>query len=206
MAYNQNVNTSAGNKQIAKNTIFLYLRSLLLLLISLYTSRITLQVLGVEDFGIYQVVGGVVAMFSMLSSSLTSASQRFITFTLGKNNLEELKQVFSTCITLHICLGFIVVILLEFIGIWFLNNKLNIPADRLITARWVMQFSIATFFVSVISIPYNAVIIAHERMSAFAYIGILEGLLKLGSVVLLIFTNYRDKLLLYSFFYFVISL
>lgn len=206
MVYNQNVNTSAGNKQIAKNTIFLYLRSLLLLLISLYTSRITLQVLGVEDFGIYQIVGGVVAMFSMLSSSLTSASQRFITFTLGKNNLEELKQVFSTCITLHICLGFIVVILLEFIGIWFLNNKLNIPADRLITARWVMQFSIATFFVSVISIPYNAVIIAHEKMSAFAYIGILEGLLKLGSVILLIFANYKDKLLLYSIFYFVISL
>ncbi len=206
MVSKQSVNTSLGNKQIAKNTVFLYLRSLLLLLISLYTSRITLQVLGVDDFGIYQVVGGVVAMFSMLSSSLTSASQRFITFTLGKSNLDELKQVFSTCITLHICLGLIVVILLEFVGIWFLNNKLNIPSDRLITARWVMQFSIATFFVNVISIPYNAVIIAHEKMSAFAYIGILEGLLKLGSVVLLIFTDYRDKLLLYSIFYFVISL
>lgn len=206
MEHKHSVNTLSGNKQIAKNTFFLYLRSLLLLLISLYTSRITLQVLGVEDFGIYQVVGGVVAMFSMLSSSLTSASQRFITFTLGKKNLEELKHVFSTCITLHIFLGFIVVLLLEVVGVWFLNNKLNIPADRLITARWVMQFSIATFFVNVISIPYNAVIIAHEKMSAFAYIGILEGLLKLGSVALLIFIKHTDKLLLYSILYFIISL
>lgn len=206
MAYRHSANILDGNKQIAKNTVFLYLRSFLLLIISLYTSRVTLQVLGVEDFGIYQVVGGVVAMFTMLSSSLSSASQRFITFTLGKQNLEELRHVFSTCITLHILLGIIIVILLEVVGVWFLNNKLNIPADRLIIAGWVMQLSIATFFVNIISIPYNAVIIAHEKMSAFAYIGILEGILKLGSVFLLIFISYEDKLLLYSIFLFVISL
>lgn len=194
-----------NNKRIAKNTIFLYFRSILLLLISLYTSRVTLEVLGVEDFGIYQIVGGVVSMFSMLSSTLASASQRFITFALGENDYQKQRRVFSTCISLHIVLGLIVVVLLEILGIWFLNNKLNIPVGRLPVAGWVMQFSIATFFVNIISVPYNATIIAHEKMSAFAYISILEGLLKLGSVFLLMVISW-DKLLLYSALYFLIAL
>ena len=194
-----------NNKRIAKNTIFLYFRSILLLLISLYTSRVTLEVLGVEDFGIYQIVGGVVSMFSMLSSTLASASQRFITFALGENDYQKQRRVFSTCISLHIVLGLIVVVLLEVLGIWFLNNKLNIPVDRLAVAGWVMQFSIATFFVNIVSVPYNATIIAHEEMSAFAYISILEGLLKLGSVFLLMVISW-DKLLLYSALYFLIAL
>ena len=150
-----------NNKRIAKNTIFLYFRSIFILLISLYTSRVTLEVLGVEDFGIYQIVGGVVSMFSMLSSTLASASQRFITYTLGENDCQKQRRVFSTCISLHIVLGLIVVILLEILGIWFLNNKLNIPVERLRVAGWVMQFSIATLFVNIVSVPYNATIIAH---------------------------------------------
>lgn len=194
-----------NNKRIAKNTIFLYFRSIFILLISLYTSRVTLEVLGVEDFGIYQIVGGVVSMFSMLSSTLASASQRFITFALGENDYQKQRRVFSTCISLHIVLGLIVVVLLEILGIWFLNNKLNIPVERLPVAGWVMQFSIATLFVNIVSLPYNATIIAHEKMSAFAYISILEGLLKLGSVFLLMVISW-DKLLLYSALYFLIAL
>lgn len=197
-------NTS-NNKRIAKNTVFLYFRSMLLLLINLYTSRVTLKVLGVEDYGIYQVVGGVVAMFSMLSSTLASASQRFITYALGENDKENVKKVFSTCITLHIGLAGIVVLLLEIIGIWFLNTKLNIPVDRLSIAGWVMQFSIATLFVSIISVPFNALITAHEKMSVFAYISILEGLLKLGAVFLLIVIGW-DKLLIYAALQFTIAL
>lgn len=194
----------SNNKRIAKNTVILYFRSLFLLLINLYTSRIILQVLGVEDYGIYQVVGGVVAMFSMLSNTLASATQRFITFALGKRDFLELKNVFSTSVTLHIILGVIVVGLLEVGGFWFLSNKINIPPDRLSTAVWVMHFSIVTFFLGIISVPYNAVIIAHEKMDTFAFISILEGILKLGSVFLLMLIC-LDKLLLYAVLHFVIA-
>ena len=193
-----------NNRRIAKNTVFLYFRSLFLLLINLYTSRITLQVLGVDDYGIYQVVGGVVAMFSMLSSTLASASQRFITYSLGRNDKMHLKGVFSTCITLHIILGLIIVILLEIFGIWFLDNELNIPPERIRTAAWVMHFSIATFFISVISLPFNALIIAYEKMNVFAYISILEGMLKLGAVFLLMILEW-DKLLIYAVLHFLIA-
>lgn len=193
-----------SNKTIAKNTILLYGRSIILLIIGLYTSRLTLQVLGIEDYGIYQVVGGVVAMFSILSSTLNSASQRFITYALGSANKDRVKQVFSTCITIHILLGIIIVILLEVFGIWFLQTTLNIPTERIGIATIVMHLSIATFFFSVISVPYNAVIIAHERMRAFAYMSLLEGILRLGCVSLLLIIEY-DKLLLYAIFYFVIG-
>lgn len=196
---------SLNNKRIAKNTILLYIRSFLLLLIGLYTSRLTLQVLGVEDYGIYQVVGGVVTMFSMLSSTLNAASQRFITYALGTENNNEVKLVFSTCMTLHIILGFIAVFILEILGVWFLSTKLNIPPDRLQAATYVMHISIATFFINVISVPYNSVIIAHERMGAFAYISLLDGVLRLICVSLLFFINW-DKLVLYAVFYFVVGL
>lgn len=196
--------SDTSNQRIAKNTFFLYLRSIFLLVISLYTSRVTLQILGVEDYGIYQLVGGVVAMFNMLSGSLASASQRFITFSLGKDDLAGQKKVFSTCVTLHIVLGIIVVALLEVLGIWFLENKLVIPPERLDIARWVMQFSIATFFFNVISVPFNATIIAHEKMNAFAFISILEGVLKLVCVLFLGLIA-ADKLLYYALFLFLIS-
>lgn len=195
---------SSNNRRIARNTIYLYMRSIVLLLINLYTSRVTLQVLGVEDYGIYQIVGGVVSIFSMLSSTLASASQRFITYSLGENDIDNTKKVFSTCISLHIVLGSVIVLILEVLGVYFLNHELNIPPDRLKTAGYVMQFSIATFFVNVISVPFNAAIIAHEKMNAFAFIGVLEGVLKLGAVLLLTVIGF-DKLLLYSLFYFLIA-
>lgn len=193
------------NKRIVKNTAALYLRSLLLLFINLYTSRVTLQVLGVDDFGIYTIVGGVVAMFSMLSSTMREASQRFITYSLGTNDSNEVKKVFSTCLSLHIVLALIVAVILEVVGLWFLNSKMNIPPDRLQTAGWVMQFSILTFVVNVISVPYNALIVAHERMSAFAYMSILEGGLKLGIVFFLMIISW-DKLFVYAILQLVVAI
>lgn len=196
---------ASDNKRLAKNTVLLYVRSVITMLITLYTSRVTLQVLGVEDFGIYNVIGGVVAIFSTVGTTLATASQRFLTYALGKNDIQRLKQVFSTCITLHFIIGFVIVLLLETVGLWFLNNKLNIPADRMQVAGWVLQFSIITVFIGIISVPYNALIIAHEKMSVFAYIGIIECLFKLGSVFLILAFRF-DRLILFSLFHLVISI
>lgn len=190
-------NTSTNNKRIAKNTLLLYFRMLLIMAVSLYTSRVVLNTLGVEDFGIYNVVGGVVAMFSVISGSLSSAISRFITYELGKGNRQRLKVIFSSAITIQLALALLIGILAEIGGVWFLNAKMNIPPDRLEAANWVLQCSIITFMVNLISIPYNAAIIAHERMKAFAYVSILEVTLKL----LVVFTLYIalfDKLKTYA--------
>lgn len=194
-----------NNKRIAKNTLLLYFRSIFLILISLYTSRVILQMLGVSDYGIYNVVGGVVTMFAMISSSMSSASQRFITYTLGEGNFERLKKIFNTSMTLHVIIGALVVLLVEIFGVWFLYAKLNIPDDRLDVAFWVLQLSIATLFVNIISVPYNSVIIAHEKMSAFAYISILEAVLKLLIVFALLWSPI-DRLILYSILMFLTAL
>ena len=170
---------SANSKRIAKNTLLLYVRMLFLMLISLYTSRVILNALGVEDYGIYNVVGGVVTMFSVLSGSMSSAISRFITFELGTGNAERLKKIFSSSVTIQALLALIIIVLAETIGLWFLNQKMVIPDTRVVAANWCFQFSIVTFAVNLVSIPYNASIIAHEKMSAFAYISIIEGLGKL---------------------------
>lgn len=191
--------TSANNKRIAKNTILLYFRSFLMLAIGLYTSRVVLQVLGVEDYGIYNVVGGVVAMFSILYSTMSSASQRFITYALGEKNYDKLRRTFQTSVTLHFILGVIAALLIEILGIWILYNKLNIPEGRYIAAEWVLHFSAIATFIKVICIPYDSLIIAHEKMSAFAYVGIYEAVMKLLIVWLLLLFPY-DKLILYALF------
>lgn len=196
---------STQNKRIAKNTLLLYFRSIFLILINLYTSRVILQSLGISDYGIYNVVGGMVAMFTMISSSMATASQRFITYALGENDSEKLRKVFSTSITLHVLIGAILVILLEVFGVWFLYRQLNIPVERLESAFWVLQLSIATLFVNVISVPFNAAIIAHERMSAFAYISILDGILKLMIAYSLLWTS-SDRLILYAVLMFMVAL
>lgn len=167
------------------------------MLISLYTSRVVLEQLGENDYGIYGVVGGVVTMFSIISASLSSAIGRFITFELGRENPERLKMIFSTSIWILIGLGGIIVLLLETGGVWFVNCKMNINPSRLTAANWVLQCSTVNFLVNMLSVPYNAAIIAHERMNAFAYIGILEVLLKLG-VALLLFIPTFDSLIVYS--------
>ena len=191
------IQTSENNKRIAKNTLLLYFRMLLLMVVSLYTSRVTLAALGVEDYGIYNVVGGVVAMFSMLSGSLSAAISRFITFELGRGDKERLKTVFSTSVNIQIGLAIIIMVLAEIGSVWFLNCKMNIATERLLAANWVLQCSIITFMINLISVPYNAAIIAHERMSAFAYISILETVLKLLVVYLLYVTLY-DRLIVYA--------
>lgn len=196
---------ASSNKKIAKNTFILYFKSIALILISLYSSRVILQALGVEDYGIYNIVGGVVALFAMLNSSMSIASQRFISYSLGKNDIDNVKDVFSTSVALHIILGVIVVILVEIIGVWFLYNQLNIPEERLDVAFWVLQFSAATVFVNVNCIPYSAVIIAHEKMSSFAYVTMLNGLLKLIIAISLLWVSI-DRLKLYAALMFSLSI
>ena len=187
----------ANNKRIAKNTLLLYFRMLFLMVISLYTSRVVLLALGVDIFGIYNVVGGLVAMFSMLSGSLSAAISRFITYELGTGNKEKLEKIFSSAVTIQFFLGAVIVLLAETVGVWFLNVKMVIPVDRMVAANWVLQFSILTFVVNLISVPYNAAIIAHERMSAFAYISIVEATGKLAIAYLIQITPF-DVLIFYS--------
>lgn len=195
-----------NNKRIAKNTLLLYVRMLFTMLVSLYTSRIILQILGVEDFGIYNVVGGIVAMFSLFSGSLSSSISRFLTFELGKGNMPRLKKVFSTAINIQLFISLLILVLSEIIGVWFLNEKMAIPEERLTAANWVLQCSILTFIINLISIPYNALIIAHERMQFFAYISILEVVLKLAVVFLLMFIGSLDKLIMYGFLLLLVAL
>ena len=189
--------TSENNKRIAKNTVLLYIRMFFTMAVSLYTSRVVLNTLGVVDYGVYNVVGGVVVVFSFVNGAMATATQRFITFALGKENFQRLKVVFSTSLQIHTLLSIAVVVLSETIGIWFLYNKMQIPPERLNAAFWVLQCSIGASVIMILSAPYNAAIIAHERMSAFAYISVLEVVLKLAIVYLLMIAPF-DKLILYA--------
>lgn len=197
--------TAANSKRIAKNTIMLYIRMLFLMVISLYTSRVILKALGVEDYGIYNVVGGFVAMFSMISTSLAGAISRFITFSLAKDSPERVREVFSTSIIIQIALCILLLLIAETVGVWFINNKMVIPADRLFAANWVFQISVLTTMIQLISIPYNGLIIAHEKMSTFAFIGIYEGIAKLLIAFLIPYTS-TDSLILYAILMCVLSL
>lgn len=196
---------SSNNKRIAKNTLFLYLRMLVTMIVSLYTSRVILKNLGVDDYGIYNVVGGIVAMFSLLSGSLSAAISRFLTFELGKGDIAKLKNIFSTSVNIQVGMALVVLILAETIGVWFLNTKMLIPNDRIVAANWVLQFSIATFMINLISIPYNASIISHEHMKAFAYVGIVEVFIKLLIVLSLSYAPF-DKLIYYALLLLCLSL
>lgn len=189
--------TAANNKRIAKNTLMLYFRMLFTMAVSLFTSRVVLNTLGVEDYGIYNVVGGVVSMFSIISGSLSAAISRFITVELAKGDADKLRKTFSASVTIQLLLSLIIVVLIESIGVWFLNAKMVIPAERMDAANWVLQFSIVTFVINLISVPYNATIIAHEKMSAFAYISILEVVCKLVIVYLLKISPI-DRLVFYA--------
>lgn len=197
--------TSDNNKSIAKNTLFLYIRMLFMMAVALYTSRVILNTLGVEDFGIYNVVGGVVAMFGFINSSMTSATQRYITFALGRNENEKLKKVFSTSVQIHFLIAVLILILGEVIGLWFLYNKMQIPNNRLDAAFWVLQCSILSSAIMIMSVPYNATIVAHEKMSAFAYISVLEAVLKLLIVYSLLFIP-GDNLIVYALLVLIVQL
>lgn len=196
---------SSNNKRIAKNTLFLYFRTLLVMAISLYTSRVILSALGVEDYGVYSVVGGAIAMFGVISSALSAAISRFITFELGKNDLKKLQEVFSTSINIQIIISVVIFVIAETAGLWFLYTKLNIPTERMNAAFGVLQFSLLSFCTNLLSVPYNACIIAHERMKAFAYVSIVEAVGKLGICYLIIISPW-DKLISYAAMVFAISL
>ena len=193
-----------NNKRIAKNTLLLYFRMLFMMAVSLFTSRVILNTLGVEDYGINNVVGGIVAMFSVLSGSMSSSISRFITFELGKGDKKRLKTVFSTGINIQLGMSLIILLVSEAAGVWFLNYKMNIPEERMYAANWVFQCSILTFILGLLSVPYNAAIIAHEKMSAFAYISIIEVTLKLIIVYLLTISPY-DRLITYSILFMLVG-
>lgn len=197
--------TSENNKRIAKNTLLLYLRTLFIMLVTLYTSRVVLNTLGVTDYGIYNVVGGVVMMFSVISGSLSSSISRFITYELGHGDSEKLKRIFCTSVNIQISISLVIFVLAELLGGWFLNTKMNIPVERLSAANWVLQCSLLSFIINLISVPYNACIIAHEKMSAFAYISILEAALKLAVVYMLLVSPY-DKLVTYAILLVIVAL
>lgn len=196
---------SVNNKRIATNTILLYCRTLITMVLSLYTSRLILLQLGVDDYGIYNVVGGVVAMFSVISSTLSSSISRFITFELGREDFKRLRVIFSTSINIQIFLAILILVLGECIGVWFLNYKMTIPSERLYAANWVLQCSLLTFCINLISVPYNACIVAHERMTAFAYISILEAVLRLLICFTLAFAP-CDKLIFYALLMLLIAI
>ena len=168
---------SDNNKRIAKNTLLLYFRMLFMMVVSLYTSRVILNTLGIVDFGINNVVGGVITMLGFMTGSLSSASSRYITFDLGKGDMRVMKNTFGNIKSIHYILAGIILLVGETIGLWFMSNKLQIPVERETAAMWVYQFSILSSMLSVLSAPYNAAIIAHEKMSAFAYISIIDVIL-----------------------------
>lgn len=184
-------------KRIARNTLMLYVRMFVLLLVGLYTSRVVLEALGENDFGIYNVVGGVVAMFTILSGALNSAVSRFITFEMGKGEGAQLNKVYSTAVNIQLILALIVVIIAEPVGLWFIDNKMTIETARIPAARWVLHFSLLAFVINLMSVPQMASITAHERMSAYAGIGILDGLLRLAVALAIVHSPY-DRLVSYA--------
>lgn len=189
--------TNENSKRIAKNTLLLYFRMLLLLVISLYTSRVVLRELGVDDYGIYNVVGGIIVILSFLNGAMAAGTQRFMNVEMGRNDLSALKKVFSTSQQIHALVALGMLVISETVGVWFLNNYMNIPDGRMTAANWVYQFSVISAIFGVFTVPYNASIISHERMSAFAYISIVEATLKLLVAFAIIWSPF-DKLIFYA--------
>lgn len=186
-----------NNRRIAKNTLLLYLRMIIVMLVSLYTSRLVLAVLGVEDYGIYQVVGGLVAMFTILSGSLSVSTSRFLTYALGTGDSTQLKRTFATVRAIHIILAIAMFVICEILAVWFLKTKLTIPPERLFAAKWALHCSIASFSISLLNVPYGASVISHEKMSAFAYMSIFDVLVKL-LIVYLLYISPIDRLIFYA--------
>ena len=194
----------SANKTIAKNTAFLYIRMLVTMAVTLYTSRVILNTLGVEDYGTYSIVGGIVTMFSFFNSAMTSATNRFLAFDIGKNDLVQLKKTFNATLNIHIVIALLIFLLAETVGLWFVNYRLNLPLHRMNAVNWVYQFSVFTFLLGIIQVPYDALIVAREKMSIYAYMSIAEVVLKLLVVYLLVVFDY-DKLIFYAVLLFLLS-
>lgn len=203
---NQKTNSvSVNNKRIAKNTLYLYIRMGLVMCVSLYTVRVVLKVLGAVDYGIYNVIGGIVVMFSFLSSTLASASQRFFAFELGKGDEYKLNQTFCVTLQLYVLLSIVIFVFSETIGLWYLNTHMIIPCERQVAAQWIYQFSIISYLLKMFATPYQAMVIAQERMNVYAVVGILEVILNLV-IAFLIECSTSDKLILYGLFIMTSSL
>ncbi len=186
------------NSRIAKNTIFMYVRMAITMLVGLYTSRVVLRVLGVEDYGLYNVIGGIIAIFIVLNAALINTTSRFITVSLAKGDIKDTRQIFNMAVLLHLIVGVFMVILGETFGLWYLHNKLVIPEGREIAAAWLYQFTIVSAFLSTLIVPYNATIVAHEKINVYAIIQIIDAVLKLAIVIVLQYVAF-DKLIFYAF-------
>jgi O-antigen/teichoic acid export membrane protein len=196
---------SENNKRIAKNTVFLYLRMIFVLFLTLYISRVILDVLGVENFGIYNVVGGFVAMFAFLNTSMSNGVQRFFNVDIGANEGRNLREIYTASLYIQLALAGIILIITEVIGIWYINNIMVIPSTRLVAANWVFQFSILSFLSIIIQVPYVAAVMAYERMNFFAVVSVIDVVLRLAAVIMLKYISNIDALILYSFFIFLVS-
>lgn len=192
------------NKTIARNTLLLYFRMLLTMGVALYTSRVILQILGIDDFGIYEAVGGIVAFLSFLNSALASGSSRFLSYELGKGGEVRMERNFSTILYIHIALAIVIVLIAETLGVYFLNNELNIPSDRMEAATVVFHLSILTAVLSITQVPYTASIISHEKMDVFAYYSVIDVVLKLVIVYALVLSDY-DRLIVYAILMFLVQ-
>lgn len=200
-----NIDRSTNNKRIAKNTLMLYIRTFITIIVTLYTSRVILSTLGETDFGIYNLVGGIVILFSFVRSAMTSATQRFLNFEMGVGDAASIKKVFSTSMSAHIFITIIILVFAETVGLWFVKTQLNIPSDRINAMLWVYQLSVFTACINILRVPYNAIIIAYEKMSFYAYISIVESVLSLLSVYLLLVIP-ADKLITYAVTVFAVTL
>lgn len=193
----------SDSKTIVKNALFLYMRMFLILGVSLYTSRVVLQQLGVSDYGIYSLVGGIVAMLGFFNAAMSSATQRYLSFDIGKNDVVKLKKTFSITLTIHLLIAILALVFAETIGLWYINYQMVFPENRLFSVNVVYQFTVLTFLLNIIQVPYNALVIARERMSVYAYVSILEAILKLTIVFLLVIGE--DKLIWYSILTFIVA-
>lgn len=193
-----------NNSRIAKNTVYLYIRMFFTMAVGLYTSRVVLQVLGISDYGLYNVIGGIVTLFTAITAALTIGTQRFLNFAIGEGDFEKLERTFSIALGLHFFIAILILLLGETIGLWFLNNHINIPEGREFAAQCVYQFTIFNFIISIIQIPFQSCIIAHEKMNIYAYMSIYDVIMKLLVVMSMRFINF-DKLILYAFLLFVVQ-
>ena len=178
-----------SNKRIAKNSVYLYVRTLIVIVINLYASRVILATLGVEDYGIYNVVAGVVLMLGFLNNAMVASSMRFVAFEQGRSDLERQTVVYSTSVLIHITIAIVIILLSETIGLWFLNSRMNIANERLVAANWVYQSAIFTFVLKIVNTPNQASVIAHERMHVFALISIIDAFFQLGIIYILKITS-----------------
>ena len=197
---------TSNTKNIAKNSIFLYLRTFITLIISIYTSRVVLATLGVDDFGIYNVIGGFVGMFLFINGSLSATVQRFLSFELGKKNYDALSKIFSTSRVIHLIIAVSLFIVIEIIGLWFIYNKMVIPDGRIVAAFWVLQTSLVSTFFIIIRVPYQGAVIAHEKFSFFAYLSIFESVSKLLLIIIIGYIENIDLLIVYSFGFILINM